>query len=222
MRLYNASGAAVGSQFQVNTTASGGNPLPSVAMNASGQFVVCWNGNGNTVYAKLLNAAGTALTGDTLVTSVRQANSQSAVGMAADGSFTVVYEGNNTADNDGIYAQRFTAAGVASGGDILINTTTTGPQVNPSIATDPQGDSVVAWTDKSSGQIIKAALLPASGAASGEIVVGTSGNNEDSSSVGTDGSGNFVVGWAETGPTQGFYTRGITQPEHPSMPPRCR
>jgi VCBS repeat-containing protein len=207
-QLYNASGAAVGNQFQVNTAAAGGTPDPSVAMDATGQFVVCWNGKSNSVYAKVFDATGTALTGDTLVTANEHSNSPPAVGMAADGSFTVAYEGNDTADNDGIYIQRFTAAGVASGGDILVNTTTSGAQINPSIATDPQGGSVVAWTDKSSGQTIKAALLPASGSPSAEIIVGTSGgNNEDLSSVGIDGAGNFVVAWADNGPTQGIYTR---------------
>ncbi len=207
-QLYNASGTAVGSQFQVNTLQAGGSPAPSVAMNTSGQFVVSWNGNGNSVYAKVFNAAGTALTGDTLVSSARQGNTPSAVAMAADGSFTIVYEGNRAGDNDGIYAQRFTAAGAANGGAVLMNATVTGPQTNPAIATDPQGGSVVTWTDKNPAQTIKAALLPASGSPSAEILVGASGgNNQDLSAVGIDDSGNFVVAWSESGPGQGIYTR---------------
>ncbi len=45
-RRYNAAGVAIGNEFLINQTTTGGQSLPSIAMNASGRFVVVWSGNG--------------------------------------------------------------------------------------------------------------------------------------------------------------------------------
>ena len=62
---FNSSGAAVGGEFTVNTTLAGDQRLNSVAMNASGAFVITWtgingDGSGNGVFGQRFNAAGTA------------------------------------------------------------------------------------------------------------------------------------------------------------------
>ena len=43
---YNASGAAVGSEFRVNTTTASNQSAPSVAVDADGDFVVAWQSSG--------------------------------------------------------------------------------------------------------------------------------------------------------------------------------
>jgi hypothetical protein len=209
-QLYNSSGAAVGSIFQIDQVQPGGHALPAVAMDTAGDFAVSWNGNGNSIYVRLFTSTGAAVTGQTLVTSQKMGPQyDSSIAMTASGAFAVVWEGNNSsADNDGIYVQQFTSAGVATGAITLVNTTTQGPQQNPSIAADPGGDYAISWTDRSSGQKIKAAYWPAGGGLSSEFAVGAGGNvNEDFSQVSFDGTGHFVVAYAETGPGQIIYAR---------------
>jgi hypothetical protein len=67
-----------------------------------------------------------------------------ATAMDADGDFVVVWESPD-GDAGGVYAQRFNAAGVAQGGEFLVNTFTTGWQSSPAVAMDADGDFVVAW-----------------------------------------------------------------------------
>jgi hypothetical protein len=74
-----------------------------------------------------------------------QINSRSAVAMAANGKFVVVWSGPGDGDGDGIFGQRYDARGNRLGGEFQINTYTTGRQFFPSIAMAPNGRFVVAW-----------------------------------------------------------------------------
>ncbi len=64
-RRFDQTGAWIGNEFRVNTTTSGNQSNGVVAMNASGQFVVAWQGNGtgdsDGAFFRRFNAAGTAL-----------------------------------------------------------------------------------------------------------------------------------------------------------------
>src|SRR6185503_15317187 len=72
-----------------------------------------------------------------------------ATAMDADGDFVVVWQSvaqdQVTGTNDGVYAQRYDAAGVPQGGEFLVNNTTLGNQSKPQVAMDAAGDFVVAW-----------------------------------------------------------------------------
>ena len=63
---YDANGNTVGSETRINQTVADTQDSPSVAMDASGNFVVAWrsnnqDGSGTGIYARRYNAAGTAL-----------------------------------------------------------------------------------------------------------------------------------------------------------------
>ena len=119
---------AVGGETRVNTTTIGtqetwGDPR-TVAMDASGGYVVVWNGNGtgdaNGVFAQRFNANGVAQGTEIAVNAVDpDAQYQATVAMDASGNFVVAWVSDDT---DGslanIYARRFNAAGVAQGGRI--------------------------------------------------------------------------------------------------------
>jgi hypothetical protein len=69
------------------------------------------------------------------------------IAMDSNGDFVVAWAsfGQSAPNTYGIYARRFTAAGVAKdAGDIAVNTTT-GYRTNPSVSIDSTGDFVVAW-----------------------------------------------------------------------------
>jgi hypothetical protein len=62
-RRFSGAGAPLASEFQVNTFTSGGQFTPSVAAEASGDFIVAWGSNqqGGSVFARRVSSAGTAL-----------------------------------------------------------------------------------------------------------------------------------------------------------------
>ena len=58
-RCYNAAGAALGDEFLVSDAIDGNDSLPSVAMNASGEFVVAWqDDNSPKLFARQNSATG--------------------------------------------------------------------------------------------------------------------------------------------------------------------
>ena len=150
---FGADGTALGSEFRVNTTTADAQILPSVAMDAAGDFVVTWSsnaqdGSGYGVYAQRYNAAGVAQGGEFLVNTTT-AGSQylSAIAMAPSGGFVIAWM-SGAQDPDasaGIYAQRYNASGVPQGGEFRVNTYTSNTQFLPSAAMDTAGDFVVTW-----------------------------------------------------------------------------
>ena len=69
-----------------------------------------------------------------------------AVAADADGDFVVAWSSYyQDGSLNGIFAQRYNAAGAAQGAEFRVNTFTTGAQRFPSVAMDADGDFVVAW-----------------------------------------------------------------------------
>jgi hypothetical protein len=125
-----------------------------------------------------------------------------AVATDVDGDFVVAWHSYaQDGDRYGIYAQRYTAAGVRRGGEFRVNTHTTGYQLNPAVAMDADGDFVIVW--ESGGQEgpnnygVFARRYNAAGVAQGgELHVNTyTTETQGSASVAMDDAGNFVVAW---------------------------
>jgi len=156
---FNSSGIAQGSEFRVNTTTTGLQGDPAVAMDYDGDFVVAWSSytSGNyDVYAKRYNSSGSAVVGEFRVNSYTT-NWQylSALACNAGGDFMVVWSSDGQdSSSTGVYGQFYTSGGTG-GGAFRINSYTTNSQWYPSIASDYDGDFIVAWsgagTDDSSG-----------------------------------------------------------------------
>ena len=203
-RLLSAS--PVGGEFQVNTTTNGDqvpNPLGgATAMDSSGDFVVTWTSNSD-VYAQRYNAAGVAQGGEFQVNTTQSLSHYSTVAMDPNGDFVVTW----TRYEDGgfgkdVYAQRFNASGVAQGGELLVNTTTSGSQTQSKVAMDADGDFVITWSGAdSSGYDIYAQRYSAAGARQGgeTLVNTTTAGTQIDASVAMDPSGNFIVTWTSYG-----------------------
>ncbi len=208
---YSAAGVAQGGESLVNTTTTNNQRRPSIAMDADGDFIVTWESSGQDgsfygVYAQRYNAAGVAQGGEFRVnTTIANDQESPAIGMDADGDFVVTWESvGQDGPSDGIYAQRYNAAGVAQGVEFRVNTTTVDSQANPSIAMDADGDFVVTW--ESSGQDgnfvgVYAQCYNAAGVAKGgEFRVNTTiANDQESPAIGMDADGDFVVTWESNG-----------------------
>ncbi|WP_162542163.1 SdrD B-like domain-containing protein [Gemmata obscuriglobus] len=210
---YSASGAAVGSEFRVNTFTYGLQFQPSVAMDADGDFVIAWASGGQgpgsnwyDVYAQRYSASGAALGSEFRVnTYITSSQMDPAVTMDADGDFVIAWESQGQDGSvGGIYAQRYTAGGAALGSEFRVNTYTTNQQMGPAVAADANGGFVVVWLSsgqEGSASRVYAQRYAANGTALGsEFRVNTyTGGHQSSPSVAVDADGDFVVTWQSYG-----------------------
>ncbi len=220
MQRFDSAGAAVGSETRVNTTTTGIQERPSVALDANGDVVITWQSQGQDapaettnygIYAQRYNAAGAAQGSELLVNTIT-AGSQTRprVAMDASGNFVIVWASPDTTTDDGIYLRRYSADGVAAGSEIAVNTVITGEQYNPVVSLDASGDFVVAWESLEgdgigNGYGIVARRYSANGVALdvAETVVNTTiAGDQYNSGVALDADGDFVVIWQ--GPDSGI------------------
>ena len=197
---YLAPNTSEGSVFLVSPT-SGSNFLPSVAMDAAGDFVVGWenvpSSGSDEIHAQPYTAAGAAEGSALLVSSTAGNNMSPSVAMDAVGDFGVAWENVPSSGSDEIHAQRYSAAGAATGSDLLVSSVT-GNNESPSVAMDAAGDFVVAWENRPSSGYSEAYAqrYSAAGTAegSGLLVSSITGNNVVPT-VAMDAEGDFVVAW---------------------------
>src|SRR5439155_1085577 len=141
--------APVGPEFRVNTTTAEDQLAASVAVDADGDFIVAWESVGEYfskgIYAQRYNAAGLAQGAQFRVDPAdNNWDFYPSVACDAEGNFVVAWE-NRSGVGWGIYARRYNAAGVAQGGEFPVKKSTTAGDQHPSVASDADGDFVVAW-----------------------------------------------------------------------------
>src|SRR6185436_2227731 len=123
--------------------------------------------------------------------------------VAADsfGNFVVVWRSNDQdGDSRGVFGQRYASSGTPLGPEFQVNTFTTAPQEDPSVAADPSGNFVVVWTSPQDGGPVFGVFgqrYASTGEPLGpEFLVNTvTAGNQDRPSVAADASGNFVAVW---------------------------
>jgi hypothetical protein len=163
---FDGAGLPIGPEFQVNTYTTGTQRLPRVATRPGGGFVVVWesasyygsqDGDGSGVFGRRFDAAGTPL-GDEFQVNSYTTGYQRSPAVAADpgGGFVVAWQSGayfagQDGDRDGVFAQRFDAAGAPMGAEFQVNTYTTGGQVAPAVAIDGGGNFTVVWTSSTYG-----------------------------------------------------------------------
>ncbi len=211
---YDAAGMPKGDEFRVTTEGVGAGSnlsLLSAAMDADGDFVIAWtdsglDGSGSGVYARLYDSAGLPKGGQFRAnTHTLDAQSFPSVAMDADGDFVVAWQSRNQdGSGDGIYAQRYNAAGEAQGGEFRVNTFTANMQSMASVAMNAVGDFVIAW--RSLGQDgseygIYAQRYNAAGVPQGvEFDVNSfTANAQSVPAVAMNAIGDFVVAWRSFG-----------------------
>lgn len=84
-------------------------------------------------------------------TTGNQNASNSAVAVAPNGSFVVVWNGPTDGSGSAIFGQRYDKKGSPVGGEFQVNSYTTNRQSGASIAMAPNGNFVVAWTGYGDG-----------------------------------------------------------------------
>lgn len=204
-RRFDADGAALGDSFAVNTTTTGGQHTPSVAMADDGGFVIAWAGRGigdkSGVFFQRYDATGATVGDETLVnTTVGGVQSDPAVALQADGSIVVAWQGPVDGDAVAVGMRRFDADGVAIGDEVRVNTTTDDDQVAPAIAALGDGEFVIGWQSRhqdGSGWGLFAQRFAADGASiEGEIeLASTSEGDQSGLALAAGEDDGFVAAW---------------------------
>ena len=153
---YDATGVALGAEFQVNSYSIGSQRAPTVAMDPSGNFVVAWESSTSIedpslgIRARRFAADGTPL-GDDFQVNSYTTGYQQRPRIATDslGDFLVVWQSDGPSATDpsasSIQGRWFDAAGTPEGDDFQVNVYTTGAQESPAVAVRDRDHFVVVW-----------------------------------------------------------------------------
>ena len=148
--------------IHVNTTVTGGQYLPQVAILANGDFVIVWNDEGATggdtsgdaVRGQMYHRDGSKVGGEFIVNSSTTGDQENAsITALASGGFVVTWQDGSRAGGDAsglsVKAQMYDAGGHKVGGELLVNTTTTNDQSLSSVTALQGGGFIAVWEDDS-------------------------------------------------------------------------
>lgn len=213
VQRFDKDGVLLGT-IQVDDVGSHGHDSnPKIAMNDTGSFVVTWIDlvqPGVDIYARQYSSAGVAQGAAILVAS-DSGLSFPVVSMDSNGDFVVAWEtgvdipGGTISSMTTVWAQRYSSAGVAQGSAIQVSTGLSGANQRPDVSMDSAGNFVVAWAGYNEFDMgsVFAQRFNSQGVAQGSVLQVNATASLDfengSPSVDTDGSGNFVVTWTQTG-----------------------
>lgn len=159
-RTFAADGAPLSGEFRVPEITAGQQIRPTVAMKASGDFIVTWYNQSTQrpdvpvdVFVRQFLRSGEPLGPDGLVNATVSAAEQRFPSIAIDavGNYTIAWASRNSTNSSyDVFQQAFSAAGEKIGGEAQVNRQTSLDQSLPSIGMSANGDFLIAWT--SAGQ----------------------------------------------------------------------
>jgi hypothetical protein len=151
-RAFDASGAPWGPASRVDSAATSSQAVPSVAMDAAGNFVVAWSTTGG-IRARQFDGLGIPR-GDSFQVSTyfTRMASRPSIDVTATGEFVVAWQASQYTSPahrsfGDIVARSFDATAQPMGPEFRVNTYTTGYQRAPSVAGGPAGSFLVAWNE---------------------------------------------------------------------------
>lgn len=214
---FGADGGRLGGELQINTSGSGDQEYPVVAMDADG-FVVAWASSGggggyaSSIRARLFDDAGAPLGPEFAVSEGTTSGVENPeVGRTADGGFVAVWSSNDSAGDDdsstSVQARLFDDLGTPDGPAFQVNTYTTDRQFRPSVAAAPGGGFAVVWTsfgspgDDQDGPSIQSQVFDALGAPVGsQLQVNTyTSSFQVGAAITALADGGFTVVWESLG-----------------------
>ncbi len=171
---YDATGARAGTEFLVysNPEMSTAMPIPGIAGLSDGGFVIAWAGidptgvdsAGLSILAQQYASSGEKKGAVFLVnTTTQDGQFDPQVAGLSNGGFVIAWTDSSppnppsVSDTD-IRAQRFSADGVRQGPELRANATLPSEQILPAMAALKNGGFVIAWSDRSDGNIRANAL----------------------------------------------------------------
>lgn len=123
---FSSTGTRLGGEFRVNSTVSGTQAKPAIAMDQSGDFVIAWKGNGSGdgygIFAQRYNASGVAQGGEFRVNNTTAGDQNYPdIAMDEDGNFVICWVSHD-GYNENLYAKRFAANGSVLNNEFKVNT----------------------------------------------------------------------------------------------------
>ena len=211
-QLFDASGAAVGGEFQVNATTSGSQSFQDVARDSAGRFVVLWkdtplSGSDDNIYGQRYDADGSALGTEFVVnSSTTGEHDNPRLDMDAAGAFVVIWHG--TIDgHDGsywVFGRLFGAGGTPAGDEFQVSAAPVAPGYAIDVELTTAGGFFATWTDESgldgSAEGIYGGMYDSDGALVGaELRVNTTTEGGQYAAQMTSYAGGFAVFWHDSG-----------------------
>jgi hypothetical protein len=139
-RQFSADGTPIGNEFTVNTTTAGSQQSPSMAINASGQFVIAWSGDtafGNAVAGRAFAADGTPLGNEFFVGT---GFSEPSLSMDGSGAFVATW-----GQSQQITGQRFDMSGTPVGSTFQLGAQTA---ISSRTVGDANGNLLAVWSQQ--------------------------------------------------------------------------
>jgi hypothetical protein len=212
-RIFNGDGSPSAGEFIVTTMTAADQFEPTVATLADGRFVATWADNSGAscdIHARVFHADGTPASADFVINSTAaRSQYQPVITALPDGRFAIAWTDDSRSGGDvsslAIRAAVFNPDGSAAKREFLVNSTSAGPQLDPTITALADGRFVVAWADFSgSGSdpslgAIRARVFAADFTPLGDdFVVNTTTNNyQGQPSLAALPDGRFVVTWED-------------------------
>jgi hypothetical protein len=204
-------GRGFGEEGRRNDARLGNQARPAVAMAPDGHFLVTWQsdsqsgGQGWDIAAQAYSINGSSAGGEILVnvtTGGAQHSPRAAYLAAPAQGYAVVWESTG-----GIFVRRFSLLGGAiDTADQPVNTTLTGAQRNPALASDPSGNYAVAWESfDANGQTSRIlarrfqGVVPLNGMSDLTLDTSLGATQQHDPAVATDAVGNWIVSWDSLG-----------------------
>jgi len=152
-RQFNPDGTPRGPEFRVNSSTTGIQMRPDVALlDASGNFLVVWTGQDafwDGIFGQRYNFLGTPVGAEFQINTYTPfAQHTPSVASAGNGSFVVVWEDyleNYPQYHFTVRGRAYDSAGTALGSDFIVNSYTTWWARQPKVSSDPAGNFVVVW-----------------------------------------------------------------------------
>jgi len=215
LRLFDASGTALGAEQLVNTTTNNQQVDPAIATLVDGSLIVVWSsrhqdGSDWGLFAQRFDSSGSKDGSEFMVNSTSlRSQSDAAIVANISGGYTVTWNSYaQDGDGWGVYGRNFLVDGTPTGSEFILNDSTDGNQRNASISTAADGQLLATWTADSTdspGTEVRVRNFLPSGIAEGASFavngVATSGHKQ-APSVAVDGANALVV-WSGEGSLDG-------------------
>jgi hypothetical protein len=197
----------LGQEFVVNGQLPEQQWRPQVSSAPDGEFVVVWGIYGADVFGQRFDSAGGRKGGEfqldtTPYDTTGYEEDKPSAGVAADGSFVVVWGGLFPTDYGGyslylqqVVGRRYSTTGQPQGAPFIVNSDTTSYPYGPSVASAPDGRFVVVWMTPDE-EVLGRRFDSAGGSVGGAFTVAAAGRYP-TVSVAPDGS--FAVTWEGSG-----------------------
>lgn len=204
MTLFDADGTPIGSPVTVSNDSSH-QTLENAVLLTNGNIAVAWRTDGSggaieDVHMRIMAPNGTAVISEqTVATTAPGSDSYPAIAALDGGGFVVTWSSQQDGSGYGVYGQRYDASGTAVGSSFLVNTTTSGSQVEATVTGLADGGFFVAWqSDNSANPGIFGQRFDSQGNHVGtEMLVGA--GNGTAPGITQMANGDIVATWSQNG-----------------------